>query len=288
MSYTLTLNSSNVVGSGNNTYKFNFIAGGLNAKNCEIAIGSLTIPYSWYNVSSYYNNQSFTLNVPVKLGSLTGFSSNPLVLPSGFYTVSDINQYIQLWCYNNGYYLINSLGQNVYYINISTNTTYYSNMMVFTAVPSVLPSGWSLPPSGIWSIGLPSVSNTFSITIPSSASIGPLLGFSAGTYPSTTTATTTAMSNLTPIGSTVNALLCHCSLVNNNLAVPSDILDLVPINASFGSNITYQPPFAKFIQIADGSYSSMTITFTDQNNGTLNALDSNIGMTLIIRQKESK
>ena len=114
------------------------------------------------------------------------------------------------------------------------------------------------------------------------------MGFSAGTYPSATTATTTAMSNLTPIGSTVNALLCHCSLVNNNLAVPSDILDLVPINASFGSNITYQPPFAKFIQIADGSYSSMTITFTDQNNGTLNALDSNIGMTLIIRQKESK
>ena len=304
MSYTLTLNSSNVVGSGNNTYKFNFIAGGLNAKDCEMAIGSLTIPYSWYNVSASYNNQNFTLTVPIMFGTVNANGlngaptktattySNTFVL-SGFYTVSDINNSIQLWCYNNGFYLTNASGQIVYYINVSTNITSYTNMIVFTQVPSALPSGWYLPTLASpvpatyfgWGLGLPAVSATPSITFPLTGSIGSLLGFSTGTYPSITTATTSSTSSLTPIGSTVNALLCHCSLVNNNLAIPSDILDLIPINSTFGSNITYQPPFAKFIQIRDGAYSSMSITFTDQNNGNINALDSNIAMTLIVKQK---
>ena len=293
MSYTLTLNSSNVVGSGNNTYKFNFIAGGLNAKDCEMAIGSLTIPYSWFNVSASYNNQNFTITVPIKAITSAAITySNTFVL-SGFYTVSDINNSIQLWCYNNGFYLTNASGQIVYYINVSTNITSYTNMIVFTQVPTTLTSGWSLPPlpSPVpptyygWGLGLPAVSATPSITFPLTGSIGSLLGFSTGTYPSITTATTSSTSSLTPIGSTVNALLCHCSLVNNNLAIPSDILDLIPINSTFGSNITYQPPFAKFIQIRDGAYSSMSITFTDQNNGNINALDSNIAMTLIIKRK---
>ena len=305
MSYTLTLNSSNVVGNGNNTYKFNFIAGGLNAKDCEMAIGSLTIPYSWFNVSPFYNNQNFTITVPIMAGmpNATGLNgaptstattiSNTFVLSAGFYTVSDLNNYIQLWCYNNGFYMINAKGENVYYINVSTNITSYSNMIVFTQVPTALPSGYALPPLPSplpatyfgWGSGLPATTATPSITFPTTGSIGTLLGFSAGTYPSITTATTSSSSTLTPIGSTVNALLCHCSLVNNNLAIPSDILDLIPINSTFGSNITYQPPFAKFIQIRDGSYSSMSITFTDQNNGIINALDSNIAMTLIIKQK---
>jgi len=68
---------------------------------------------------------------------------------------------------------------------------------------------------------------------------------------------------------------------------PSDILDLIPINASFGSNINYQPPFSKFIAVRDGSYSSMQISFTDQNNIPLLAQDPNIGMTLLIRQKNN-
>ena len=288
MSYTLTLNSSNVVGSGNNTYKFNFIAGGFNAKDCEIAIGSLSIPYSWFNVSSSYSNNQFSLVIPtsplVQNGSLTALS----ILQNGFYQVSDINQTIQLYLYNSGYYLINTLGQIVYYISIATNSTYYNVNIIFTAVPTTLPTGWSLPPASVggWCFGLPTQSKTMQLIIPTNG-IGAILGLTPGTYPTVTGATTTVSSNITPIGSSVNALLCHCSLLNNNLAVPSDILDLIPINSTFGSNINYQPPFSKFVKVRDGGYSSMSITFTDQNNNTLYANDPNIAMTLIIRQKDT-
>ena len=285
--YTLALNSTNVVGSGNNTYKFNFASGGFQAKDSEIAIGSLTIPYSWFNVSSAYGNNTFSITVPSN--GLDTKNTQTFTLPNGFYQVSDINNYVQLWLYNNNYYLNNASGQPVYYINFSANTTYYRVDILFTAVPTstTIPSGYSLP-SGTtqgWSLGLPSTSKTIQLTLPSN---GPnaILGLTAGTYPSVTTSTYTQPSNITPVGSSINALLCHCNLVNNHIVNPSDILDLIPINSTFGSNINYQPPFSKFIAIRDGNYSSLQINFTDQNNTPLNAQDSNIGMTLLIRQKQ--
>ena len=72
MSYTLVLNSNNVIGSNNNTYQYKFIQGGLNVKeDYEMAIGSLTIPYSWFNITNLYQNNSFTLIWPYNGGNYT-------------------------------------------------------------------------------------------------------------------------------------------------------------------------------------------------------------------------
>jgi hypothetical protein len=76
----------------------------------------------------------------------------------------------------------------------------------------------------------------------------------------------------------------RCNLVDNNIASPSDILDGVPINSTFGSNITYDPSFEKWVRMKDGTFNQMTITFNDQNLNTLFALDPNILLTLLIRK----
>ena len=105
-------------------------------------------------------------------------------------------------------------------------------------------SGYTLPLTGIWSptgIGLPSSQSTPSFTLASTDSISTILGFATGTYPSLTIVSQSLSSTLTYVGSTVNALVLRCNLVSNNVAVPSDVLDLVPINSTFGSNITYNP-----------------------------------------------
>ena len=91
MSFTLVLNSNNKVGANNNTFQYNFIQGSFDAKDMELAVGALTIPYSWFNVSQMYNNQTFTITFPVTGGILP----IPFTLPAGFYTVADINNYIQ-------------------------------------------------------------------------------------------------------------------------------------------------------------------------------------------------
>jgi hypothetical protein len=227
MSNTLVLNSSNVVGSNNNTFQYNFIQGAFDAQNYEIAVGSLTIPYSWFNVTSFYNNQSFTIVFPY----LTVFYIMNITLPNGFYSVSDINNYVQLECIKQGLYLTSG-GLNYYYFNIVVNTSLYAVQIVLSLVPSTLPTGFSQPATGWWStsFGLPTVARTPTFSLPATGSIGSLIGFAPGVIlgPSTTTSLSFT-STSTPVGSTVNGLLMRCSLVNNGVTQPSDILDAIPI-----------------------------------------------------------
>ena len=286
MSYTLLLNSSNVIGSNNNTYQYNFISGSFHAKDCEMAVSSLAIPYSWFNVSSSYNNNTISITFPY----LATTATLNITLPNGFYSVSDINNYIALQMINAGLYLINSSGSYVYYFQVSSNATYYTNTVVLSLVPTTLPSGYTQPSTGYWSTisgnGLPTTTSTPSFTLASSGSINIILGFKTGTYASSTTVNQSINGTITPIGSTVNALVIRCNLLSNNIAMPSDILDTVPISAtSFGYNLIYDPSFEKWITIRDGSYNSMTITFQDQNLNTIYANDPNLSMALLIRQK---
>jgi hypothetical protein len=252
-----------------------------------MSIGSLTIPYSWYNVSSFYNNKTFSMTFPY----LATTATLNITLPDGFYTVNDINQYIQLQCINNGLYLVNS-GQNVYFMNLSTNAAYYNNQFVFTLVPTALTgayAGYTQPPTGYWSAtggnGLPTVSTTPYITLATVGSIGPILGFTAGTYPTGPyTTNQSSSSNITPNATTVNGIVLRCNLVDNNIAMPSDIVDSCNINTTFGSNITYSPNFPKWVKLKDGSYNSMIVSMVDQNLNTIYAQDPNILISLLIRQ----
>jgi hypothetical protein len=284
MSNTLVFNSSNVVGSNNNTFQYNFIQGAFQVEDCEIAIGSLTLPYSWYNVTTYYNNQTFTIVFPY---ASTSYTMN-IVLPAGFYLISDINNYVQLQCINLGLYLMYQ-GQNIYYFDIVPNTTYYSVNIVLSLIPSTLPSLYTQPTSGYWSAtsgnGLPTTSSTPTFSLAASGSIAPIIGYAPSVVlgPSTTVSLS-FNSTGTPLGSNVNSILMRCNLVSNDIATPSDILDGIPINSTFGANITYNPSFEKWVKMKNGRYSNMTITFSDQNLNTLYAQDSNMLLTLLIRK----
>ena len=115
MSNSLILNSTNVTGSNKNTYQYNFIGGNFTInEHAEIAISNITMPYSWYNISTFYNNNTFQFTWTVG----TTLTTYTVVLPNGFYTVNDINYYLQQYCITNGFYLINASGQYVYYLTI--------------------------------------------------------------------------------------------------------------------------------------------------------------------------
>ena len=289
MSFTLVLNSTNVTStSTNTTFKYNFINGGFQLKNMEMCVSSITLPYSFYNVSSYYNNRTFSLIFPK--GATTQTIS--VTLPEGFYTVTDINSYIQQICLDNGAYLIDSTGNYVYYQQLVYNSTYYSVQLLLYPVPTTLPTGYSYASAGTLytsSTNLPTTSYTPQLVLSSAGSISTIIGFKTGTtYPSAqSTANQSILSTLTPVGSTVNSIIMQCSLVNNPVTSPSDILDSLPIhNSTFGSNITYEPSFEKFISLSDGTFNNFTFSFRDQNLNEIYARDPNVSITLIIRQKK--
>jgi hypothetical protein len=291
MSFTLVLNSSNVSNTNTNTtFKYNFIQGGFQVKDMEMCVSSITLPYSFYNVSSYYNNRTFSLIFPTAATTTT----IAVTLPEGFYTVTDINSYIQQVCINYGAYLIDSTGNYVYYQQLVYNTTYYSVQLLLFPVPTTLPTGYSYATAGSLgsvytsAIKLPTTAYTPQFVLASTGSIATIIGFKSGaTYPSAQTTTSqTPLSSLTPVGSTVNSLIMQCSLVHNPVTVPSDIIDSMPIkDTSFGSNITYDPSFEKYVTLSNGTFNNFSFSFRDQNLNEIYAKDPNVSITLIVRHK---
>ena len=96
------------------------------------------------------------------------------------------------------------------------------------------------------------------------------------------------LSNTTPNATPVNSIVVRSDIVNNRCAMPIDILDTFSINANFGSNITYSPPYEKWISIQAGTYASLSIAFQDQNFFTLQANDPNVLIALLLRQGKEK
>ena len=286
MSFVLTLNSTNVSNTNTNTsFKYNFINGGFTCKDYEMCVSSITLPYSFYNVSSYYANKTFSLIFPTAATTI----QYDITLPDGFYTVTEINSYIQQVCVDNGAYLLNSSGNYVYFVQLIYNTTYYSVQLLTFLVPTLATIGtYTQPSSGLYSgAGLPTTSSTTQLVLASTGSIRTIIGFAAGTFPPTTqTVSWNISSTLTPIGTTVNSIIMRCSLVSNSCTSPSDILDSMPIkDVSFGSNITYDPNFEKFVSVTNGTFNSFVFTFCDQSLNEIYARDPNVSITLIIRPR---
>ena len=281
MSNVLVMNSSNLVqGTNNSTYQYNFISGSfIIPDNAEICISNMTIPYSWYNVNAqYYNNASFQYTWTV-LGVKTTYT---IVLTNGFYSNSDINNFLIGQMILAGQYLIDGNGNNVYYLSLQYDTPYYAVQLLSFAVPTTLPVSYTQPSN--W-LGYPTVASTPQLIIQAN-NFGSLIGFTSGTYPAVVQATNySAISNITPNGSPVNSLIIQCSLVNNNVTMPSNIIDSMPITSTYGTNINYQPSYEKWVKLNKGRYSNMIITLLDQNFNRLIALDSNILMTFLIKIK---
>jgi hypothetical protein len=172
------------------------------------------------------------------------------------------------------------------------DSTYYAVQFLYYLVPTLAGIGtYVRPSSGLYSTGgtgLPTTAKTPQLVLASTGSIRTIMGFASGTFPSSpATASSDVLSTLTPIGSNVNSILMQCSLISNRCTNPTDIIDSMPINnVSFGSNITYEPSFEKFVDVSDGTFNSFEFSFRDQNLNDIYAKDPNVSITLIIRPKK--
>jgi hypothetical protein len=289
MSFTLVINNGNLSNPNTNgTYTYNFIGGGFTIDNdMEVMLSSAQIPYSIFNITSAYNNNKFTLSFPTG-ASASSYTNFNVVIPDGFYTLDDFNTYMQQFAISNGLYLINATGDNVYYYGFYVNQTSYAIQILLYTVPRSLPVGWSQPTNWI-GYSTHTADRTPFISILSNNNFDDFIGFIPGLYPSVLPQTTnySVLSNKKPpIASYVNSIIVHCSLVNNPVVSPSDILDAFQIQgATFGQNINYQPSVEKYVKLTKGSYSSMIITLTDQNNNIIYLNDPNILLTLLFRRK---
>jgi hypothetical protein len=291
MSFSLVINSSNVSNRNtNSTFQYNFISGNFVIEDgMEVMLSSAQIPYSIFNITAAYNNNKLLIGFPT--GAATNsYTTFNITFPDGFYTIDDIRYFIQQFCITNGLYLINATGSYVYYIDFQINKTYYSNQILLYTVPRSLPAGWTQPANWIGYSTFTSDRTPY-IQLLQNNQFHEYLGFNNGVYPpgALTAGHLTNYSQLSnrlpPVGSYVNSIIVHCNLVNNNVVSPSDIIDAFQItNTTFGANINYAPSIEKFVKLTRGSYSSMIIYLTDQNNNPITLLDPNVLITLLFKK----
>lgn len=75
-----------------------------------------------FNISAINNNNTFVILWP-KGASLITYN---VVIPDGFYSYNDLNNYIIYYCKLNGLYLVDATSNILNYITISSNSTYYA------------------------------------------------------------------------------------------------------------------------------------------------------------------
>lgn len=248
----------------------------------QIAISSVQLFYSWFNITSELNNNEFEYIFP---------TSNPtpiirsVLIPDGFYTLSDLNSFLQSVMVSNGDFAVDSNGRNVYFLQISENQTAYAVQFDAFVVPTSAQAttlGYTQAPQQ----GYPTSASTAQITIEINA-FQVYTGFNAGTYPPTPQSSTySVLSQNTPEVSHVNTILLSCNVVNNPLAIPANIIYAFTPNARFGSIISPNINELIFNTVQKGSYETLRLQFINELFQPIKLRDSSVIIQLVVKTIE--
>ena len=284
---TIVLNSTNSVPSisggvvDNSVFVYTFPISA-EFKDEEIAVSSISLYYSWFSITSAQGNNTFTYTWYNGGGAVAPIT---ITIPDGFYTIAQLNAYLQSVMINNSHYLITASGQYVYYLEFAENSSRYSVQFNSYALPTAAQAaalGYTAPAGWVSYVLAPT---TPQITISANA-FRNIIGFAAGTYPNPVQATNySAISSFTPQVSPVQSVLISCSLVSNPLAIPNNIIYSLTPNVEFGSLIT--PSISNMIwnETLNGYFTSFRIQFLDQNYSPLYLRDTNLVIVLSVRKK---
>ena len=294
---TLIISSANLVQNGyNDTYQYTFPVP-CHFKDDQIAVQSVAMYYSWFNITSSstgstYNNNTFNFTWPSGNAPLYNNQRGTytITLPDGYYSVSNINSYVQSIMYSLNMYMTDVNGSIHYFWELLTNSTYYSIQFNAFIVPTSSSNAAALYPGYTMPTNFPyaTTATTPQLGILSTNSFSSVIGFSAGTYPTSPSPSPyTVLSTSTPQVSPVSSLVMTCNLLNNRYAIPSTLLySFTGGSTSYGSLIQASPTGQlPFVDVQNGSYNSFTIQFLDQNLRTIAIRDPNLVVLLVIRNK---
>lgn len=296
--FVLILNQTNIVQNGqNNTLVYKF-PNSADLTNKYIAVSSVSMYYSWFNINTIYSNNSIRYTWTVA-GVKTTFS---IIIPDGLYEISDINDFIQFEMIKNGHYLINSGGNNVYFFELEVNANRYAIQLNTYLVPTALPVGWVAP--GNW-VGYPTQS--FNPEISFIPNFNEIVGYSStftsdnnvnNAYipPSPTKTnnfvvkdgfgTLSYLSNSYPNVQPNSSIYLSLSNVSNPYSIPSSVIYSIAPSVAIGEQINEKPPELLWTKMINGTYNELTLQFLGTNKTALTLQDPEITIMLVIKDKD--
>lgn len=296
--FVIVLTASNVVPDGNNnSFVYNF-PNSVVLKDKFIAVSSVTMYYSWFNIQSTKQNNTFSYTWTV--GTTT--TTYQVVIPDGLYNISDINSYLQWTMINNGTYLINNSGDYVYYAEMIINPNRYAVQLNTFKVPTSLPSGWSAPSNFV---GYPT--QTFNPIITFPQYFNNIVGYTAGftsngnvnnAYVPPTASksnnyvtkdgagTLSYLSNTYPDVQPNSSIFLSISNLNNPYSQPSSIIYSITPTVAIGEQVIERPPNFMWNKMIDGTYNQIRVQFLGIDKQPIPLADPNLTIILSIRDKD--
>ena len=281
----IVLNSNHFVTGSNNKFLFNFPNNPRFQEGDQIAVLGFAMYNSIFNVTSSLNNNTFQ----IVLNFATPVTMT-LTLPDGFYSVDDMQYYIEQQMLLGKYYVTNTSGENVFFFHIAENSVYYTVNVICDLIPTSAQAttlGYTQASGATWSY--PTTEATSQLIVLSTNSFGSLIGYDAGTIGTATTATEMFNSDNTPNIQPVNSLMLRCNMVSSAYSIPVDVIYSKSIDTSFGGLIKETVNYPIWQDIIPQSFSQCHITITDQtfNNILINDVYGSV-ITLAIRSKNER
>lgn len=296
--FVLVLNQSNIVQDGQNNklvYKF---PNSVNLTNKYVAVSSITMYYSWFNITNALNNNVITYTFGDAQTVYT------ITIPDGLYEITDINNYCQFAMISNGTYYSDT-NYNYYPFDLYINATRYAVQLNTYLMPTVagLPAGASYPvggpappttplnpivtfPANFSSIvGYPAnftTNNNFN-----NAYIPPIPSNASNNYVTKNPQGTLAyLSSVAPQVQPNSNLLVNLSNINNPYSQPSGIIYSLTPSVAIGEIINDRPPNFMWNKLIDGTYNQLTLSFYGSNLQPLVIRDPQMTILLCIRDKD--
>ena len=292
--FVIVMNGTNIVQDGNNNkliYKF---PNSVNFKDKYIAVSSISMYYSWFNITSVYTNNTFTYT-----WNGTVNKTYTITIPDGLWDITAINNYIQFVCLQNGTYW--TVSSTYYYpFELIVNPNRYAIQLNTYQIPTTTPTNGTVPPAG-W----PTVCFNSVVTFPtafndivgypenfaSANNVGGGVTFQSPTastnYASVNSVNTISyLSSVAPQVQPFSSILFSLSNINNPYTQPSSIIYSLNSNVGVGELISEKPPNFMWNRMIDGTYSELRLTFLGPNNQPITINDPNMTILLTIRDKD--
>ena len=276
---TLVLNETNIVGVNNNTLIYSFPSS-VDLTGCEVAVSNITMYYSWDNINAQTLQNSIFTYTWVSGATATTYT---ITIPNGLYELADINAYLQFIFIQNGHYLVNGSGQNVYYAEMIINPTQYAVQVNTFAVPTSLPAGFTNP------AGLVFPTTTFNPVLTFPANFNEIVGYAPNFATSINTGGGNTLSYLSTVAPQLqpnSSLLIAMSGIDNKYANPSSIIYSVAPNVALGELIVEKPAQFNFNRLLSGTYNQIRLQFIGANLTPVVIRDANMTIILVIKDQD--
>jgi len=291
---TLIFNSSNIVPDGQNNkliYKF---PNSVVFKDSYISLSQAQMYYSWFNISKQLNNNTFSYVWINGAGVQTTYT---IIIPDGLYEVSTINQLLQFTFIQNGHYLVNANGQNVYYAEILLNASRYAVQINTFLFPTALPGGYTNPAL----VPFPPQSFNPSIILPPNINL--ILGYTANFttninlnnayVPPTSNyvsklanGTLSYISTLAPEVQPNSCIILSISNIDNQYAQPTGTCYTIVPSVAIGEVINERPVNYIWNKLIPGTYNQISIALLGSTLQPIQIQDPAMTFVFVIKNAE--